>query len=43
MKREYSEDQIGALDCEELDGRVNFQSDLFLQCLKDFESTDKAV
>ncbi|KAK7100476.1 protein LTV1 homolog [Littorina saxatilis] len=40
MQREYTEDQIGALDFEELNGRVTFESDLFKQTVKELQDAE---
>ena len=42
-QREYSEDQIGGLDYEELSGRVTHGSDLFQQAVQEFESSQNVV
>ncbi|KAK7482239.1 hypothetical protein BaRGS_00026482 [Batillaria attramentaria] len=40
---DYSEDNIGALDHEELNGRVTMDSDLMKQALDDFEKSQKKL
>ena len=42
-QREYSEDQIGGLDYEELSGRVTYGSDLCQQAVQEFESSQNVV
>lgn len=33
----YDEDEIGALDCDEIEGHIEPNSDLVLQCAAEFE------
>ena len=42
-QREYSQDQIGGLDYEELSGRVTYGSDLCQQAVQEFESSQNVV
>lgn len=37
----YDENEIGALDCEEIEGHVDPNSDLLLQCVDEFERDQK--
>lgn len=37
----YDENEIGALDCDEIEGHVAPDSDLVLQCATEFEKTKK--
>ena len=41
LQREYGEDQIGALDFEELHGRVGVDSDLMKQAVQHLEEKKK--
>ena len=42
-QKEYSEAQIGALDCEELSGRVTYDSDLSQQAIQEFENSKSVM
>ena len=37
MYAAYDEDEIGALDCDEIEGYIAPNSDLVLQCATEFE------
>lgn len=39
MYAAYDENEIGALDCEEIEGHVAENSDLLLQCAEEFEKS----
>lgn len=42
MFEEYDDNEIGALDCEEIEGFVPATSDVLLQCAEEFRK-DKAT
>ena len=42
-QKDYNESQIGALDLEELNGRVGFSSDLCQQAVQEFESSEEVM
>lgn len=37
----YDENEIGALDCDEIEGHVDPDSDLVLQCAAEFEKKQR--
>lgn len=37
----YDENEIGALDCDEIEGYITHDSDLILQCAEEFEKKQK--
>lgn len=41
MYAAYDENEIGALDCDEIEGYVAHNSDLILQCAEEFEKKQK--